>query len=303
MEEIEEIFENVCVGFKRGQLIISSISEDNRRVHFKTFKDTFFPDGDSYEIGKMVLIHNPWTHNFQHFIDETLPLCIECKDLPEFYVSVWPKFGDDILNFLQIDNVKKFEDNSCFHVERLVRKKIRYIDFRLNEKSDASIPLGYVREKVSNFLDNKKEKTVFIKRDNDKRSCENIDLLISTLKLKFNVDVIENFSDLTVKEKIIILNYYDNVISLYGATSGNVVFKDNGRWLILNNPWMENDKFIKNLNKDLKIVNIDRTTNYLDANSMFTRKGEITENKTYEFNINKCIEKINIALNEPLDND
>ena len=99
----EEVLENVFLGVKDDQILVSSMNEDNRRINENNLKNTFFQDGEFYNINKMVLIHNPWTYNFQHFIDETLPICIECKDDPEVYVSVWPKFGDDIINFLKTD--------------------------------------------------------------------------------------------------------------------------------------------------------------------------------------------------------
>ena len=297
--EISEIYHNVCIGVKDSQLIFSSINEDNRRVSNTDFKNTFFPDGTFYEVDKMVLIHNPWTHNFQHFLDETVPLCIESKDEPEVYVTVWPSFGDDIINFLKINNIKKIEENTCFRIKKLIRKKIRYVDFRLNEKCNVNKPLGFVREKVSQYLQNNNKKTLFIKRDVKKRSCKNIDQLIDSFKINFNIDVIENFSSLTIKEKIIILNYYDNIISMYGATSANVLFKTRGKWLILSNPWSVNDTFIKNLNPDLEIHNIDYISKYLDSNSIHTHSGEVTEDKEFVIDIDQCLSRINQILNQP----
>lgn len=291
-EDISEVLHNVCLGYKNGHLIISSITEDDRRVNLQDFKSVFFPDGKSYEIEKMVLIHNPWTHNFQHFLDETLPLCIECKELPEVYVTLWPQFADDILNFLQIKNIKQIPENTCFHIKKLIRKKLRYVDFRLNEKCNVNKPLKLVRDTVDKFIGNKKPKTLFIRRDVEKRPCKNIEQLISALKLKFNIDVINNFSSLNVREKIIVLNYYDNIISMYGATSGNVLFKTKGKWLILSNPWSVNCKFIKNLNPDLNIYNVDYISQYLDSNSIGNHSGGVTEDKEFVIEIDKCIEKI-----------
>jgi len=294
----EEVLENVFLGVKDDQILVSSMNEDNRRINENTLKNTFFQDGEFYNINKMVLIHNPWTYNFQHFIDETLPICIECKDDPEVYVSVWPKFGDDIINFLQINNIKKIKNNTCFYVKRLIRKKLKYIDFKMNEKCNVNKPLSYVRGNVQTFLNKKNPKTLFIKRDVEKRQCKNINQLTSALQLKYDADVIENFSDLTVREKIIILNYYDNIISMYGATSANVLFKQTGAWLILSHPCGGDTKFISNLNTDLNIQPIDDISEYLDQNSITNHGEGVSEDTEFIINVNKCLEKIDQALNQ-----
>tara|TARA_R100001129_G_scaffold17982_1_gene11536 strand:- start:670 stop:1620 length:951 start_codon:yes stop_codon:yes gene_type:complete len=295
----EEVSTDVFLGVRENQLITSAITEDTRRLNPDHLKQTFFPDAELHYIDKMVLIHNPWTHNFQHFIDETLPLCIECKDVQEVYVTVWPSFADDILEFLGIKNIKKIPDNTCFLIKRLVRKKLIYSDFRLDEERNVNKPLRHVTDKVKEFLSKKRPRFLFIKRDVDRRNCKNINEVIYALKLKYNVDVVDNFSDLKVRERIVTLNYYDIVIGMYGATSANVVFKNSGRWIILSGfaHREHHNKFIGNLNKDLTIDTIDCIAKYTDVSSIQHCSSDSNEQKDFVIDVDSCLEKMEEILN------
>ena len=86
---------------------------------------------------------------------------------------------------------------------------------------------------------------------------------------------------------------------MYGATSANVLFKTSGKWIILSNPWSVNDTFIKNLNPDLEIHNIDYIAKYLDSNSIHTHSGEVTVDKEFVIDIEECLCQINQIINQP----
>ena len=119
------------------------------------------------------------------------------------------------------------------------------------------------------------------------------------MKLKYNVDVVDNFSDLKVRERIVTLNYYDIVIGMYGATSANVVFKNSGRWIILSGfaHREHHNKFIGNLNKDLTIDTIDCIAKYTDVSSIQHCSSDSNEQKDFVIDVDSCLEKMEEILN------
>ena len=58
------------------------------------------------------------------------------------------------------------------------------------------------------------------------------------------------------------------------------------------------DKFISNLNTDLNIQTIDYIGDYLDQNSITNHGEGVSEDTEFIINVNKCLEKIDQALNQ-----
>jgi len=199
-----------------------------------------------------VLMNNPWTYNFSHMLNETLPRIMVYLDIKKntdvkmiIHTEYYYDYVKEILQLFGIydnDIVLIPQKNDIYQFDKL---------FTANICGGLSIPNEEIKivfftklrqliyDKIKDNLLNNTDvnRILYIKR-NDKimtgkaRELINENEIINELK-RFNCNVVDNFSEKNIFEKAKLLYNAKIIITPLGANLMNIAFSNNPKKMIV----------------------------------------------------------------------